>query len=195
MSRWWTHSLTALHIKVTSVFFVTFRESSTPTASTASQACRARALRNSPSITRHCLTAVQSILAMLLAWRLVFVSQPQPVLQIGLLAEVTGPKQYRPQSDSILHCWRWLLGIWHCQTTLGFNFLLLFLQVGGKALSQHSPCQLPRQGLSWELAHTGYTLPSIVTEAWFPDRWSQQPKSLCTCFLKHLLMLIESILH
>lgn len=61
----------------------------------------------------------------------------QPILQMGLLAEVTRPKQYRAQSDSILHYWHWLLGIQHHQTSLGFNLLLLLLQAGGKALSQH----------------------------------------------------------
>lgn len=80
MSRWWTHSLTALHIKVKSLFFLTFSENSTPTASTASQVCsRARALRNSPPITKHWLTPVQSNLAMLLACQLVF-QCPSPSL-------------------------------------------------------------------------------------------------------------------
>lgn len=60
-------------------------------------------------------------------------SVPQPVLLMGLPAEVTRPKWYRAQSESTLHNWHCLLGIWHCQTSLGFNFL----QAGGKAVSQH----------------------------------------------------------
>lgn len=41
----------------------------------------------------------------------VSMSQPQPVLQMDLLTEVTGPKGHSPQSSSILHCQHWLLGI------------------------------------------------------------------------------------